>query len=76
MLAAGAERSGGRPGIDFACIEDRRAAIDELLNRARSGDVVVLAGKGHEQSQIYCDRLCPWNDAAVARDALAALRAG
>jgi UDP-N-acetylmuramoyl-L-alanyl-D-glutamate--2,6-diaminopimelate ligase len=76
MIAAGAEQAGGKSGRDFICIEDRRAAIDAILDRARMGDVVVLAGKGHELSQIYGDRLCPWDDAAIAREALAALRVG
>jgi UDP-N-acetylmuramoyl-L-alanyl-D-glutamate--2,6-diaminopimelate ligase len=76
MIAAGAEQAGGKSGRDFICIEARRAAIDAILDRARPGDVVVLAGKGHELSQIYGDRLCPWDDAAIAREALAALRVG
>lgn len=74
MIAAGAEAAGGRRGIDFECIEDRRAAIHDLLNHARPGDVVVLAGKGHEQSQIYGDTLCEWDEATVAREALGTLR--
>ena len=75
MIAAGAEAAGGRWDVDFTCIEDRREAIAALLTRALPGDVVVLAGKGHEQSQIYGDRLCPWNDATVAREALAGAKA-
>ena len=70
MLAAGAEAAGGHRGSDFVCIEERRAAIAELLKRANPGDVVVLAGKGHEQSQIYGACLCPWDDASAARDRL------
>ena len=69
MIAAGAEAAGGCQEVDFTCIEDRREAITAILDRARPGDVVVLAGKGHEQSQIYDDRLYPWNDATVAREA-------
>lgn len=70
MMAAGAEGCGGRRGVDFECIVDRRAAIFELLDCAHPGDVVVIAGKGHEQSQIIGDTPCPWDDAAVAREAL------
>ena len=69
-IAAGATRAGGRHGADFACIEDRRTAIEELIARAHPGDVVVLAGKGHERSQLYGETHHPWSDAAVARDAI------
>ena len=74
MIAAGAAQAGGRPDVDFTCIEERRAAITAILERAGPGDVVVLAGKGHEQSQIYGDCLCSWDDARVAREALSSLQ--
>ena len=70
-IAAGAEQAGGRRGVDFDCIEDRRDAIFELISRARPGDVVILAGKGHERSMIYGDTQRAWDESAVAREALA-----
>lgn len=70
QIAAGAEEAGGRRGVDFDCIEDRRAAIADLLSRAAPGDVLVLAGKGHEQSMIYGAEKRPWNESAVARELL------
>jgi UDP-N-acetylmuramoyl-L-alanyl-D-glutamate--2,6-diaminopimelate ligase len=52
-------------------IGDRRAAIAAALDGARSGDVVVLAGKGHERGQIVGDQVLPFDDAEEARLAAA-----
>jgi UDP-N-acetylmuramoyl-L-alanyl-D-glutamate--2,6-diaminopimelate ligase len=52
---------------------DRRTAIEAALADAASGDVVVIAGKGHEQGQEFADRTLPFDDRAVAREALLAL---
>ncbi len=49
---------------------DRRRAIERAIGEARSGDVVLIAGKGHETYQIIGDRVLPFDDAAVAREAL------
>jgi UDP-N-acetylmuramoyl-L-alanyl-D-glutamate--2,6-diaminopimelate ligase len=51
---------------------DRRAAIERALDLAATGDVVVIAGKGHEQGQEIAGRVLPFDDRAVARDALRA----
>jgi UDP-N-acetylmuramoyl-L-alanyl-D-glutamate--2,6-diaminopimelate ligase len=66
-IARGAQEAGGHAGVHFACIEDRRLAIQEALSRARPGDVVLLAGKGHEHSMIYGAERRPWSDSDVAR---------
>ncbi len=50
---------------------DRRAAIAAALQAAGPGDVVVLAGKGHENYQIIGSRKLPFDDAAVAAEILA-----
>lgn len=56
---------------------DRRAAIMAAVAGARSGDVVLIAGKGHEQGQEFADGLkVPFDDATVARQALAQARRG
>jgi UDP-N-acetylmuramoyl-L-alanyl-D-glutamate--2,6-diaminopimelate ligase len=55
---------------------DRAAAIALAVEGAEEGDVVVIAGKGHEQGQEFSDRTVPFDDREVARDALRRLAAG
>jgi UDP-N-acetylmuramoyl-L-alanyl-D-glutamate--2,6-diaminopimelate ligase len=53
-------------------LADRRAAIRRAIALAQPGDVVVIAGKGHEQGQEFAHgRKEPFDDAAVAREELA-----
>jgi UDP-N-acetylmuramoyl-L-alanyl-D-glutamate--2,6-diaminopimelate ligase len=60
-------------GADVCAITDRRAAIEHALALARAGDVVVIAGKGHEQGQEFAGgRKVPFDDVSVVRDALRA----
>ena len=54
---------------------DREKAIAIALERAGEGDVVVIAGKGHEQGQEFADRIVPFDDREVAREALRRLAA-
>jgi UDP-N-acetylmuramoyl-L-alanyl-D-glutamate--2,6-diaminopimelate ligase len=61
-IAAGAEAAGKCRGHDLLCIADRRAAIEAAFKAARPGDVVLLAGKGHEQSIIMSDGPRPWDE--------------
>jgi UDP-N-acetylmuramoyl-L-alanyl-D-glutamate--2,6-diaminopimelate ligase len=50
---------------------DRREAIERTIGQAGAGDVVVIAGKGHEQGQEFADGVrLPFDDVAVAREAL------
>ena len=65
----GAEAGGGR----FVVERDRRAAIRLAVREARPGDVVVIAGKGHEPYQEIGERRLDFDDRAVAREELAAL---
>ena len=55
-------------------IVDRRAAIVKAIERARAGDLVLIAGKGHEKYQVIGDRTLPFDDVEVAREALARRR--
>ena len=54
---------------------DRREAIARAVGTADEGDVVVIAGKGHEQGQQFADRTIPFDDREVAREALRRLGA-
>ena len=49
---------------------DRAAAIARAIDEARAGDIVILAGKGHEPYQVLKDRTIPFDDRAVAREVL------
>jgi len=62
-----------RAGVTAPCVEepDRAAAIEGALREARSDDVVLLAGKGHESEQVIAGRRLPFSDVAVASAALA-----
>jgi UDP-N-acetylmuramoyl-L-alanyl-D-glutamate--2,6-diaminopimelate ligase len=56
---------------DVAVEPDRRAAISQAIAEAQEGDVVVIAGKGHEQGQEYANgEKVPFDDVTVAREAL------
>jgi UDP-N-acetylmuramoyl-L-alanyl-D-glutamate--2,6-diaminopimelate ligase len=62
-------------GLDLDVELDRRRAIERALELAREGDVVVIAGKGHEQGQEIAGRKLPFDDREVVRDALRRLKA-
>jgi UDP-N-acetylmuramoyl-L-alanyl-D-glutamate--2,6-diaminopimelate ligase len=55
-------------------IVDRRAAIAKAVELARPGDLVLVAGKGHEKYQVIGDRVLSFDDVAVAQEALAKRR--
>ena len=57
-------------------IGDRGAAIAAAIGELRAGDVLVIAGKGHEAGQTTGDETVPFDDAEVARQAVAALGSG
>jgi UDP-N-acetylmuramoyl-L-alanyl-D-glutamate--2,6-diaminopimelate ligase len=57
-----------RTGAQIEREADRKRAIERALNRARPGDCVLIAGKGHEREQVFADRTIPFDDVAVATD--------
>lgn len=63
--------AGVPPGVTVTVEPDRRRAIAGALARAGTGDVVVIAGKGHETTQVFADRVEPFDDRAVAAATLA-----
>jgi UDP-N-acetylmuramoyl-L-alanyl-D-glutamate--2,6-diaminopimelate ligase len=64
-VAAGC-RKGGRAYVQLE--PDRRRAIGDALNRARAGDVIVIAGKGHEREQLVGDKAIAMSDAEMVRE--------
>jgi len=60
---------GGAP--DATEIGDRREAIAAAIAMAKAGDIVLVAGKGHEQGQIVGDSVLPFDDVTVARECAA-----
>jgi UDP-N-acetylmuramoyl-L-alanyl-D-glutamate--2,6-diaminopimelate ligase len=59
-----------RYGADYEMILDRRQAIRHAMRMARPGDVVVLAGKGHERTMLLADGPVPWDERSEAEAAL------
>jgi UDP-N-acetylmuramoyl-L-alanyl-D-glutamate--2,6-diaminopimelate ligase len=59
-------------GTKFVAEADRARAIRLAVEEARPGDIVLLAGKGHEKEQVLRDRTIPFDDAEVAAAAIRA----
>jgi UDP-N-acetylmuramoyl-L-alanyl-D-glutamate--2,6-diaminopimelate ligase len=66
----------GQRGTPSLAIVDRREAIEKGIRDARPGDLVLIAGKGHEKYQVIGDKTLPFDDVDVARAALARRRSG
>ena len=61
---------GAAPGAQVVREPDRRQAIVRALASAQSGDVVVIAGKGHESTRTVGDLVLPFDDRVVAEELL------
>ncbi|MCW5875009.1 MAG: UDP-N-acetylmuramoyl-L-alanyl-D-glutamate--2,6-diaminopimelate ligase [Anaerolineales bacterium] len=72
-MAHAAEGRGGVEGKSFFRVPDRGAAISFALLQAQPGDVVIVLGKGHEQSMCFGETEYPWDDRVATRAALAEL---
>jgi UDP-N-acetylmuramoyl-L-alanyl-D-glutamate--2,6-diaminopimelate ligase len=71
-IAEGARAGGARDGTNLWVIDDRRAAIAHAIGLAGPGDMILLAGKGHEGSILYGTEKRWWDEREVARQELAA----
>lgn len=67
-IEAGVRRVSGK--VDYCRLADRRQAIARAISEAAAGDLVVIAGKGHETEQIIGERRYPFDDREVAREFL------
>ncbi|MCY4073715.1 MAG: UDP-N-acetylmuramoyl-L-alanyl-D-glutamate--2,6-diaminopimelate ligase [Chloroflexi bacterium] len=70
MMAEGCRASGGIEGESFIRVRDRGEAIFRACQSARSGDLVMACGKGHEQSMCFGATEHPWDDRDAMRSAL------
>jgi UDP-N-acetylmuramoyl-L-alanyl-D-glutamate--2,6-diaminopimelate ligase len=67
-IEIGFQRKGKERGQHYLVMVDRREAIEEALNAAEVGDIVIIAGKGHETYQIFKDKTIHFDDREVVRD--------
>ena len=69
-IATGAESEGKVGDKDLFLVHDRPKAIQFAVNRAKTGDTVLLLGKGHEKTIEHADGEHPWDEIATAHEAL------
>jgi UDP-N-acetylmuramoyl-L-alanyl-D-glutamate--2,6-diaminopimelate ligase len=73
LQKAGLQKAGlQKSGTKYVTEPDRRKAIALAIGQAAPGDIVLLAGKGHEKTQITSGKAVPFDDVEVARETLAA----
>ena len=70
-MAIGAVSKGAKDGQNLFRIRDRGAAIRFAVKRAKEDDLVIVLGKGHEQSMCFIDIEYPWDDVVAVKAALA-----
>ena len=75
-MAAGCRSEGAVEGETFWRIPDRGRAIYHALQLAKPQDIVLICGKGHEQSMAFGTTEYPWDDVEATRTALLALQVG
>jgi UDP-N-acetylmuramoyl-L-alanyl-D-glutamate--2,6-diaminopimelate ligase len=72
-IARGAERAGAKRGRNLHLISDRHEGIKFALRLAKPGDLVLITGKGAEQSIVINGKSSPWDDRMVVREELKSL---
>lgn len=70
QIEKGVKEAGGKRERDYLVIVDRREAIQEALERMRTEDTLLIAGKGHERFQIFKDKAVEFEDRKVVQDLL------
>jgi UDP-N-acetylmuramoyl-L-alanyl-D-glutamate--2,6-diaminopimelate ligase len=70
-MASGARGRGGVEGKNFWSVPDRSQAILSAVELAEPGDLVIVCGKGHEQSMCFGEVEYPWDDRLALRAAIA-----
>ncbi|MDO8576585.1 MAG: UDP-N-acetylmuramoyl-L-alanyl-D-glutamate--2,6-diaminopimelate ligase [bacterium] len=73
-IAKVAEQAGKQRGTNLFVIEGRREGIRKALSLAGAGDIVLITGKGAEQSMVLGGRSIPWDDRTVVREELQKIR--
>ena len=73
-IVADIEKGARKTGRPYVCIVDRREAIWYSILNAEPGDVIILAGKGHETEQIFKDRVVHFDEREVVAEAMAEYR--
>ena len=73
-IAAGVEEAGGKLDEAYWRITDRRAGIAKALSLAANGDLVLITGKGAEQSMVIGGKKTVWDDRQIVREELKKLR--
>lgn len=69
-IAGAAEKFGKTRGQNLFIIEDRRVGIKKALSLVRKNDIVLITGKGAEQSMVIDGKRIPWDDRTVVREEL------
>ena len=70
QIEKGMKEEGGRKGKDYLTVTDRREAMKAALEKMKREDVLLIAGKGHERTQIFKDKIVEFDDRKVVRELL------
>jgi UDP-N-acetylmuramoyl-L-alanyl-D-glutamate--2,6-diaminopimelate ligase len=73
-IVVAAKEHGKEEGKNLFAIQDRRSGIRKAVSLARKNDVVLITGKGSEQSMIIGNKTIPWDDRTITREELAKLK--
>jgi len=69
-IAKGCELSGKKRGVDFFVVPERKDGIQKAISLAKRGDIILITGKGAEQSMETAKGQIPWDDRKITREIL------